>query len=372
MKSINLNCPINSTGYGITSLNILKSIHKHEDIEVSLFPLGSNIEFNSEEDKAIIKNCLDRSNTFDYNSPCLKIWHQYDLSARIGNGHYYVFPFFEVDTLSDREKHHLNYADYIFVASEWAKRVLEDNNIVKPIYVAPLGVDMSIFYEPIKIKTEKDNYIFFHVGKWEHRKAQDFLIQAFSNAFEPEDNVELWLLPFNPFLSDKENDYWFNLVEQSPLKDKIKVYGRLPSQMHLAQFIYNCDCGVFLSRAEGWNNEIIESMAMNKPVIVTNYSAHTEYCTKDNSYLVNVSEIEPANDGKWFFGQGNWAKLAENEMEQAVHYMKYVYNNRIDSNPNGLLTAQNYSWDRTGQKIIDTLLKNNSYHANTKAKRKRR
>jgi glycosyltransferase involved in cell wall biosynthesis len=371
MKNLSINCPINGTGYGITSLNIVKSLSKL-DLNLSVFPIGSNIEVNSEEDKVLINRLLNNNHTFDYSAPCLKIWHQYDLSLRVGNGHYYVFPFFEIDRLTQKEVHHLNYADYIFTASNWSKQVLLDNGVKKPVYVAPLGVDMSVFSVPNKIRVEKPNYTFFHIGKWEHRKSQDILLKAFERAFTEEDNVELWLLPFNPFLTEKENDYWFGLVEQCKLKDKIKIFGRLPTQYHLAEFIFNCDCGVFISRAEGWNNEILESMAMNKPVIATNYSAHTEYCNDKNSYLIHVSETEPANDGKWFNGFGNWAKLGEDEIDQTAHYMKYVYTNRIDTNEEGVKTAEYYNWDRTADIISTSFLKNNSYYANTKTKAKRR
>ena len=371
MKNININCPINGTGYGITSLNIVKSL-TDLGIDLSLFPIGNSVEVNSNHEQDLIKKLLSNNSSFNYQAPCLKIWHQYDLSSRIGNGHYYAFPFFEIDKLTEREVHHLNYVDYIFVASKWAKDVLQNNGIKKPIYVAPLGVDTSIFTTPAKIKLAKPNYIFFHIGKWEHRKSQDILLKAFDKAFTTNDNVELWLLPFNPFLNEEENKYWFDLVGQCNLKDKIKIFDRLPTQYHLAEFINSCDCGVFISRAEGWNNEILESMALNKPIITTNYSAHTEYCNDKNSYLVHITETEPANDGKWFNGHGNWAKLGNDELEQTVHYMKYVYTNGIDTNEEGLKTANYYSWSRTASIISETLIRNNSYYANTKAKAKRR
>lgn len=372
MKNLNLFCPINGTGYGITSLNITKALAS-SDINISLFPIGNQIDYNNDLEKDLISKLLNNSNTFNYSAPCLKIWHQYDLATRIGNGHYYTFPFFEVDKLTNREIHHLNYSDFIFVASEWAKNVLLNNGINKPIYVAPLGVDMDIFNTPQnKIRFEKSNYTFFHIGKWEHRKSHDILLQAFDLAFTENDDVELYLLPFNPFLNKQENEYWFNLVEKCKLKDKIKIFGRLQTQYQVAEFIDNCDCGVFVSRAEGWNNEIIESMAMNKPVIVTDYSAHTQYCNSDNSYLVDITETEPANDGKWFKGFGNWAKIGNAQLEQIVHHMKYVYNNRVDSNPNGVLTAKKYSWNNTANIILSSFLKNNSYYANTKKKTKRR
>lgn len=370
MKNLNINCPIGGTGYGITSYNIVRGLH-NLNTNISLFPIGSNLECNNEEDSVLLRNLYKNNETFDYDAPCLKIWHQHDLASRIGKGHYYSFPFFEIDKLTNKEKHNLNYCDYIFVASEWAKQVLLQNNIHKPIYVAPLGVDTNIFKIPPKIRVKNNNYIFFHIGKWEKRKSQDFLIECFNRAFINEDDVELWLLPHNPFLNKDEESHWLDLVKNSPLKDKIKIYHRLPTQYHLAEFIFYGDCGVFLSRAEGWNNEIPECMALDKPIIATNYSAHTEYCNSLNSYLVNIDELEEANDGKWFFGEGKWAKLAQNQMDQTIEHMRYVYHNNIASNPNGMETAQKYSWNNTCSIIDSTLTRNYSY-ANPQKRKKRR
>lgn len=364
MKKININCPIGTTGYGITSLNIVKHLYSR-NIDISLFLMSNNVELNFPDEKSLIQRLHQNTNNFDYSAPCLKIWHQNDLALKIGNGHYYAFPFFELDTLSKRDKHHLNYCDYIFVASEWAKNILLNNDITKPIYVAPLGVDQNIFSNLDKIKNKNDKYIFFHIGKWEKRKGHDFLINAFDKAFSINDNVELWLLPHNPFLNKEQESEWLQLVESATLKDKIKIYGRLPTQQHLAEFILRGDCGIFLSRAEGWNNEIPECMAMSKPIITTNYSAHTEYCNKNNAYLIDIDELEVANDNKWFFGNGKWAKLGERQLEQTIEYMRYVYNNHITTNEDGLKTANHYSWNNTCSIIDSTMMRNNSY-ANTK------
>ena len=50
------------------------------------------------------------------------------------------------------------------------------------------------------------------------------------------------------------------------------------------------DCGVFPSRAEGRNLELLEMMSAGKHVITTDYSAHTEFCTKDNAGLVPITD----------------------------------------------------------------------------------
>lgn len=370
MQKININCPIGKTGYGITSLNILKQLYLL-GADVSLFPIGTNIELNGEEEKPIVQKMLSKSEDFDPDAPCLKIWHQHDLGLRVGRGDLFAYPFFELDTFNQREKHHLNTCDHIFASCEWAKNILINNGISPPITIAPLGVDMNIFSTPKKIRLDSGNYVFGHVGKWEMRKSQDFLLKAFELAFEPNDNVELWLLPHNPFLNQEEENKWLDLIRNHKLRDKIKVYGRLPTQYQLADFIFNIDCGVFLSRAEGWNNEILEFMAMNKPIIATNYSAHTEYCTEDNSYLVHIDDHEIANDGKWFLGNGKWAKLGDNELSQTVDYMRYVYNNKIISNINGIKAAQKYSWQNTANIILQTIMSSENRNE-ILAKRKRR
>jgi glycosyltransferase involved in cell wall biosynthesis len=369
-KKINAVSPIGKTGYGITSLNILKNLSK-QDIEISFFPIGSNIELNSEDEKGLFQQFLQNAETFDRSAPCLKIWHQHDLAARIGSGDYYCFPFFETDKLKNKEIHNINSCDYIFTASNWGKKILLENNIKIPITVAPLGVDTSVFKSPEKIKINNGNYIFFHIGKWEKRKSQDFLLKAFELAFDENDKVELWLLPKNPFLSQEEENAWFSLVDNNKLKDKIKIIDRLPNQYAVAEFIYYGDCGVFLSRAEGWNNEILESMALDKPIIATNYSAHTEYLNANNSLMVEIDELEEAIDNKWFFGDGKWAKLGDNEMAQTIDHMRMVYKNDIRTNPAGLETAQKYSWENTASVISQTLIRNNSYNVKRRRKKTR-
>lgn len=362
MQKINVNCPIGKTGYGITSLNILKQLYLL-GADISLFPIGTNMELNGEEEKPIIQKMLSGVETFDVDAPCLKIWHQHDLALRVGRGDCFAYPFFELDTFNTKEKHHLNSCDHIFTSCEWAKNILLNNDVKVPITIAPLGVDTNIFSIPKKIRLDSGNYIFGHVGKWELRKSQDFLLKAFELAFNINDNVELWLLPHNPFLNTEEENKWLDLVRNHKLKDKIKIYSRLPTQYQLASFIFNIDCGVFLSRAEGWNNEILEFMAMNKPVIATNYSAHTEYCTKDNSYLVDVEDKEIANDGKWFLGNGNWAKLGDNELAQTVDHMRHIYTNRIIDNTSGVKTANAYSWKNTAQIILNTITNSENRNA---------
>ena len=352
--NININCPIGSTGYGIASFNILKEIVKTN--KVTLFNIGNpNVE--TKEDYEMIVDCINGQDSFDYNAPYLKIWHQFDLSSRVGNGKYFAYPFFETTKFTKREVHHLNFPDHIIVSSSWAKKIVEENNIQKPISIVPLGVDRTIF-DPNNFdeNTITDKYIFITIGKWEKRKAHDTILELFEKAFDSNDNVELWMITNNPFLDKEQEQFWTNLVLSNKLRSKIKVFPRLPTHKELARVISYSHCGIYISKAEGWNLDLLETMSMGKPVIVTNYSAHTEFCDEKNSYLVNIDHLEDAVDDMWFHGNGEWAKIGNSQKDQIIYHMQYCYKNKITNNNQGIETAKKFNWKNSADKLIGCMV----------------
>lgn len=349
MNKLNLMCPIGHTGYGITSHNIYKSLRK--SVDITLFPIGQ-ISVDNESDTDAILSDTNKQSSFDAKTQCFKIWHQFDLATRIGKGSLGALTFFEIDKLKPIEISMINNLDYIFVASEWAKTILIDNNITIPIYISKLGVDPDIFNDNVNKTVKKENsYIFLNIGKWEIRKGHDVLVELFNQAFDKNDNVELWMLNNNPFLNDQETKVWVDLYKNSKLGDKIRILPRVDNHKNLAKLIALSDCGIFPARAEGWNNEVPEMFAVNKPVILTNYSAHTEYANKENSYLIDIDSLVPAIDDKFFDGSGNWADFSDRQYEQAISHMRFVYKNNIRTNPSGLEIAKSLTWDNTAKSI---------------------
>lgn len=356
---MNIICPINQLGYGITGLNIVKEISKQRC--VSLWPIGQPQVQNSEDAK-LVKSCMVNAQTFEYNDPCLRIWHQHDMAQFVGNGEHIGFPIFELDIFNPMEYHQLNSVDRIFVCSQWAKDVCLSNGI-KPhnaslydsaIDVIPLGVDIDIF-KPCKINAGPT--IFFNCGKWEVRKGHDLLPSIFSKAFCDDDNVELWMMTDNPFLSKEEDDKWKRLYINSELGHKIKFINRVKSQHDVYNIMAQVDCGIFPSKAEGWNLEPLELMSCGKQVIITNYSAHTEFCNEKNSRLIDIDSLEVASDGKWFKSNvGNWAHIGENQIDQTIQHMREVHklkqNNELQVNEDGIKTSQNFTWENTAKEIL--------------------
>lgn len=343
---LNLSAPINNTGYGIASFNILKALVK-QGSDITFFPIGGPA-VNSQEEYNLLLSLAQKRHICDIHAPYLKIWHQFDLLEHIGKGKYFAFPFFELDTFNQLEKTSLSSPDVIFVTSEWAKSIMINNGIKSHIQVAPLGVDREIFQEQPKINNGK--YIFLNIGKWEIRKGHDILLELFEKAFPNETDVELHILASettNSYSSETELKQWKQMYDKS----RVKLYSGVNTHYEIAKLISESDCGLYPSRAEGWNMELLETMSMNRPVIATNYSSHTEFCSRENALLIEITETEKAMDGKAFVGQGNWAKIDNKQKDEIIDYMRYVYKHRINTNLPGVETAKRYSWRNTANII---------------------
>lgn len=353
---INIISPINQLGYGIAGLNIVKEFNKIAD--VALWPIGE-IQCTNLDDFKICKALANNMNKSGFeDAPVLKIWHQHDMRIPKGlAGKTLGFPIFELDIFTDEEINELNSVNHLIVCSEWAKGIVENNGITTPTSVVPLGVDLDIFPQVVvHVSAEakqKDKTIFFNCGKWEVRKGHDILIKAWDR-MDQNDNIELWMMCQNPFNSPSEEDYWRQLYD----RPNIKLIPRVDTQADVYNIMSQVDCGVFPSRAEGWNLELLELMACGKHVITTNYSAHTEFCDETNASLITIDKLEVAYDDKWFHGHGNWAHISDEEINELSALMFFFHKRNACSdnvlvNEAGIKTSQKFTWKNTVRKICD-------------------
>ncbi len=347
------------TGYGIAGQYLFRELVKM-DYNITLWPKGGVMPCIELDQVDLIKAALARREEgFDKDANFFQIWHQYDLMNRMGRGAHIAYSFFELDPLTTRERLHMSVPDVMCVASQWAADITKRDIPKVNVKVLPCGVDVDIFNPQPSATYNKratsDTYVFYNIGKWEKRKGHDVLIKAFDRAFEPKDDVQLVMMPNNIFLTAAQTEHWYGMYKNSRLGSKVMfLTGILDTHFDVAKVINSLDCGVFPARAEGWNLELLESMACGKPVITTNVSAHTEYCTKENAYLIEAPRQEEAFDGKFFFGGGNWAEFDVDEEEQLIEHMRYCYENR-PSNQAGVETANQFTW-KNSAKILQEIL----------------
>lgn len=353
MKNLNYLAPINQTGYGIAATNIYYELCKLYD--VALFPMGGidGVDINA----SLIQAGLNLSTFFDVNAPCVKIWHQHDMSTFVGKGEHIAFPFFELTEFNRVEEHHLKSVDRIFTSCQWAKNVIINQGIKNhdKIDVVPLGINPHNFRKLPAPKNLPTTTKFFTCGKWEKRKGHDILLEAFNKAFKPEDNVSLHMMCDNSFIGVNNLMKWKNMYANSRLGSKIRFLPRVKTHNEVLNIMSNMDCGVYISRAEGWNLELLETMSCGVPVITTNYSGHTEFCNDKNSYLVDIDNLEVAEDGFWFkSGIGSWAELGNNQVDQIVEHMRYVHKNK-PYNEEGVRTGQKFTWENSANIIFEKI-----------------
>lgn len=363
---INLIAPISHLGYGVVGYSVLKGLHRNGHT-VGYFPIGEPKWDGDPEAKEIVNNAIKNGFVYDNDAPCVRIWHQHELDKFVGKGERIGWPIFELDKFTERELHQLNSVDRLFVCSQWAKQVLQKNNIDIPINVIPLGVDTNTFYVDENDKKSrpywtKDTTVFINVGKWEVRKGHNELCEAFAKAFEDEDNVELWMMNENPFINT-ENETWKRKYVEK-LGNKVRIIERVKTQTELKRIFNHVDFGVFPSHAEGWNLEVLELMACGAGIIATNYSGHTEFLSKDNALLLEPNGMQPAVDGRWFHGQGEWCSFNIDELvallRQAHELKQADINNNISGGMDRMIfgsldTAKKFTWDNTVKEIEKAL-----------------
>lgn len=352
---LNLIAPINTLSYGYVSCYIIRELH-NQGFEISLHPIGPV----QPEQKFIsdIQRGLSLQKWFDYDSPCIRIFHQNSMEQWVGDGDRVAFPIFELNKFSDLEKHHLDFfnVDQILVCSKWAKKIVDSQIKYARCDVVPLGVDTTVFTPKIN---RRKTTVFFNCGKWEKRKGHDIIPLLFNTAFTQDDDVELWMMPGNGYLENGENERWQYKYTNSPMGNKIKFLPPVQNQNQAAYIMQQTDCGIFPSRAEGWGLPILEMMACGKRIITTNYSGQTEFCNNKNSMLVDIPSMELARDDKWFKdGDGEWGVLTENELNQIVGYMRKVYEDKqsgLNQNDEGILTANEFTWLNTVKELMKAL-----------------
>ena len=340
--------PFCRTGYGIAGANLLDALVRLK-ADVAFHPLGP-------VDPAIVpvpslRDLQARATTLPAGAPSVRMLQQFDLLSHVGTGPRIGFPIFELDRFYAQELVHLKAQDRLLVCSDWARTVLRGNGLVDiPIDVVPLGVDRRIFHEQVPGAPPEDDTVFIQIGKIEPRKGQLDLLAAFEKAFTPTDRVRLVLHCHNPFLKAADLEALVGPFRRSPLADKIDLHLEpLPSQRDVARAIQRAHCGVFCSRAEGWNLEALEVLSMGKPLIATDYSAHTEFLTPENTRLVEVDTLEPR-------GVGHWAAFGHRQQEQLVSHLRLVHQQRVDGslaqNAAGIRTAMHYSWEHAARCLL--------------------
>ena len=101
---------------------------------------------------------------------------------------------------------------------------------------------------------------------------------------------------------------------------------------------------------------ILEAMACALPVIVTNWSAQTEFMNDKNAFLLRTKALIDAKAKCPYYDGFQWANPDEEHLQ---YLMRYVYEHREEAKAKGRYASEdvlkNWTWNNSADIIIKRL-----------------
>ncbi len=160
-----------------------------------------------------------------------------------------------------------------------------------------------------------------------YRKNPEAILFAFSKAFSNSDNAVLVFKTMRAKQRKPISDRLHNLARQLNLESKFITIDDFIPQEELVNLTNACDVYMSLHRGEGFGLGIAEAMTLGKAVIVTDYSAPTEFCNKDNALLIPFTMVPVTPDQLDIEEYKYVSKWAEPDISAAAKSLKLLYKN---------------------------------------------
>ena len=190
------------------------------------------------------------------------------------------------------------YLDLALVSSSFCRDIFIHAGMDKSkIEILNYGYDPAIF-NPHGIKLDTSIYSnkkfkFINVVSPHKRKGLEQLFKAYSSAFSNKDDVSLLIkVNYTPKKKSMPFEYrdlkkMFDTFSKKPLNPEVVLITGYFTENKLASLYRGCNALVSATRGEGFGLVPLEAMACGLPVIVTGWSGHMDYITKDNALIVD-------------------------------------------------------------------------------------
>jgi len=200
------------------------------------------------------------------------------------------------------------------------------------------------------------DFNFFSVFKWEHRKGWDVLLRGYFEEFSPSENVTLFIHtylyddPFDPRNDNKILSLIFDFAKTEMNRKpetlpRIKVISQEHPRMMMPRLYKSFNAFVLPTRGEGWGLPIMEAMAMEMPTIATNWSGPTEFLSMENSFPLEVEKVVD-----------DYAKPSIPHLRKL---MRYVFEDREEAKIKGkrarMDIVSKYSQEKVAELVMDRL-----------------
>lgn len=284
----------------------------------------------------------------------------HDLGDKFAAGKHNIgFWYWELAKFPDRWRDSFGLFDELWVASSFVLDSIAPLSPVPVIKLPPCVAPPTPPGDPAEVARRlgvpDDVFAFlfiYDLASVAARKNPFGLIEAFRQAFRPDDKAELLLKVNNGNLfPDKLAE-----VRRAARDLPIRVIDGTLERDELTQLQRRADAYVSLHRSEGFGLTLAESMYFGKPVVTTAYSGNMDFTTKFNSYLVDYSLV-PVGEGCVPYPPD--AEWAEPDAAHAAQVLRRVYLHQDEARDKGRRAAaeirQWFSREAVGRMMLARL-----------------
>ena len=392
-----ISCPIDTySGYGARSRDLVKAIIETNKYDVKILPQRwGNTSWGFIEDH-LEWNFLKE---FILTNPQLpsqpEIWAQITIPNEfqpVGKYNIGITAGMETTAVKGEWIEGCNRMNIVITSSEFAKKTFElmDYEIknqqgqtqgrlklTTPIEVLFEGANTNIYKvidTPYSLDIQiKEDFAYLFVGHWmqgefgEDRKNVGLLIKAFYETFKNKSKKPALILKASGGVSSyMDRD---ELLKKIEIIKKTVVANSLPNIYLLhGEFtdeemneLYNhskVKAMVSLTKGEGFGRPLLEFSLVKKPIMTTNWSAHTEFLSSEFTTLMNgeLKNLHPSVLNDWFVKEAQWFNVNPVEVN---HYFKDIFENykkyQNNANRQTYKSKTEFSWDKMKEKL-DTIL----------------
>lgn len=244
-------------------------------------------------------------------------------------------PFWELNRPAAVHSLGLSIVDGIWVSSHFLEGVFEDAG--KPVHWIGMSCDESPAPSDYCCAALRQRYglrpstfAFLTTSdalSWVQRKNPLGVVLAFQAAFVDEQDVSLIVKTHNldgP-LSVEQHIYWKKIREICALDRRILFIEDsldAPTQRTMLKAV---DCLVSLHRSEGLGLDPLDALWLGTPVVATDYSGVTDFCTAETAWMVDAARVAVNQRDYSFVEPGHvWATPSH---ESAVACLRDVFEN---------------------------------------------
>jgi hypothetical protein len=399
-----ISCPYDTySGYGARARDIVKSIIELDKYDVKLLSQkwgNTPLDFCAENDEWSYLNNLRIPGIQNGQKP--DVWMQITIPtefAPVGKFNIGCTAGIESTGCAAPWVEGLNRMDINFVSSEHSKKVFEDikfekrnkqTNVVegvvkleKPIEVIFEGFneDTYKYLKPSEISLDlseiKDQFNFLFVGHWmqgalgHDRKNVGAMIKYFFDTFNNKKQQPGLILKTsmgrNSYLSREQIlDKILQIKKVYPSNTKFpNVYlinGSLSD--HEMNELYNhpkVKAMVSITKGEGFGRPLLEFCLSKKPLIVSSWSGHVDFCQPENTVMLggNLENVHESAANQWLLKETKWFQVDANQIKTAY---KEVFNKykqyAIKGKKQGFYIKENFNWTKMKELVGKVLDKN--------------